>query len=624
MWGLSRLGQPFCVTGAKGRMERKFITAENLTHRFIRRDEEGEAIGEIPALSGIDLSVAPGQFIAIVGPNGSGKSTFARHINALLTPTEGTLFVDGKDAADPDAVWEIRRAAGMVFQNPDNQIVAGIVEEDTAFGPENLGLPTEEIERRVERSLAAVDMEPYRHHTPDALSGGQKQRVAVAGVVAMQPECILLDEATAMLDPDGRREVRETVRRFNRENGVTVLWITHFMEEITEADYVYVLDEGRVALSGTPREVFARGEELRRHGLVLPRIAQLADALRADGLPLPEGILTGEELADALCDGILTPEANDGRVCERREAEEALLIEEDRRSGTEEKERKEKLRIDHVSYTYAPGTAHATQALRDVNLTVREGEMLGLIGATGSGKSTLIQLMNGLLKPDTGHVFYEGRDIHASDPRAEGLSLRELRTRVGLVFQFAESQLFEATVLRDAAYGPKNQGCGEDEALERAREALRRMQLAEEDWEKSPFELSGGQRRRAAIAGVLAMRPEVLILDEPTAGLDPRGREDLFSLLRALHEETGLTVVIVSHSMEEIADLCDRVAVLRGGERLLDGTTEEVFRHEQELKEAHLAVPEVTCLMETLRRRGCPVGTALTVDAAKREIEGLC
>ncbi len=609
----------------KGHMERNFITAQNLTHRFIRRDEEGEAIGEITALSGIDLCVSPGQFIAIVGPNGSGKSTFARHINALLSPTEGTLVVDGKDAADPEAVWEIRRAAGMVFQNPDNQIVAGIVEEDTAFGPENLGLPTEEIERRVEESLATVDMEAYRHHAPDALSGGQKQRVAVAGVVAMQPKCILLDEATAMLDPDGRREVMETVRRLNREQGVTVLWITHFMEEVVEADYVYVLGEGRVALSGTPREVFSRGEELRCHGLVLPQIAQLADALRAAGLSLPEGILTGEELADALCDGALISKADDGSTYERRKAEEPLFPagREERHAEPEKEERKEKLRIDHVSYTYAPGTAHATQALRDVNLVVREGEMLGLIGATGSGKSTLIRLMNGLLKPDAGHVFYEGQDIHAPSDRATGLSLRELRTKVGLVFQFAESQLFETTVLRDVAYGPKNLGCGEDEALERAREALQRMQLTEDDWEKSPFELSGGQQRRAAIAGVLAMRPEVLILDEPTAGLDPRGREELFALLRTLHEETFLTVVIVSHSMEEIANLCDRVVVLREGERLLDGTTEEVFRHGRELKEAHLAVPEVTRLMETLRRRGCPVGTALTVDEAKREIEGL-
>ncbi len=608
-------------------MEQSFITARNLTHRFLRRDEEGEVIGEFSALRGIDLTVASGQFIAILGPNGSGKSTFARHLNALLTPTEGTLFVDGKDPSDPDAVWEIRRAAGMIFQNPDNQIVSGIVEEDVAFGPENLGLPTGEIERRVSTSLETVDMAAYRHHAPDTLSGGQKQRVAVAGVVAMQPKCILLDEATAMLDPDGRREVMETVKRLHRENGETILWITHDMEEAAQAEYVFVLDEGKVVLCGTPREVFAQGEKLRSHGLVLPQIAQLADALRSDGFALPEGILTRQELEDALCGGAFSAKHACGADKARPGTDGAghAAAYNSRVSCDRKEERREKLRLEHVFFTYAPGTVQETKALCGIDLTIREGEMLGLIGATGSGKSTLIQLWNGLLTPDTGRVLFEGRDIHAPAAQEDGFSLRRLRGKVGLVFQFAESQFFETTVLRDAAYGPKNQGCGEEEAGERAGEALRRMRLDENEWEKSPFELSGGQRRRAAIAGVLAMQPEVLILDEPTAGLDPRGREELFALLRTLHAEQNITVVIVSHSMEDVAALCDRIVVLREGQIRLDGTPAEVFSCSMELKEAHLAVPEMACLMEDLCAKGWPVDrAAFTVEAAKREIESLC
>ncbi len=289
-----------------------FIEATNVTHRFVRRDEEGQVTGEVWALDGIDLSVRAGQFIAVLGKNGSGKSTFARHLNALLTPTEGTLFIDGKDANDADAVWDIRRAAGMIFQNPDNQIVAGIVEEDVAFGPENLGLPTEEIRSRVTDGLETVEMSDYRRHAPNRLSGGQKQRGAVAGVGAMRPKCLLMDEATAMLDPGGRAEVMETVHRLHHEAGVTVLLITHYMEEAAGADYVYVLDEGKIALQGTPREIFSQEEALREHGLAMPPIGQLAGVLRRDGVPIPEGILTRAQLAEAL--GAILPASRDAQT----------------------------------------------------------------------------------------------------------------------------------------------------------------------------------------------------------------------------------------------------------------------------------------------------------------------
>ncbi len=584
-----------------------FIEATNLTHRFARRDEEGRVTGEVWALDGIDLSVRAGQFVAILGKNGSGKSTFARHLNALLTPTEGTLLVDGKDANDASAVWDIRRAAGMIFQNPDNQIVAGIVEEDVAFGPENLGLSTGEIRTRVTGSLETVEMSDYRRHTPNRLSGGQKQRVAVAGVVAMQPKCILMDEATAMLDPGGRAEVLETVHRLHREAGVTVLLITHFMEEAAEADYVYVLDEGKVALQGTPREVFSREDELREHGLAMPPIGRLASALRQDGLAIPEGILTRARLVEALGACLRSPRA----------AQTIHSLQWDAPAGVGEEAgaREELLRLKRVSYTYSPGTVYETRALTDVNFTLRQGEITGLIGPTGSGKSTLIQMLNGLLKPDTGTVSFKGR----------ALSKGHLRGEVGLVFQFAESQLFETTVLRDAAFGPKNLGLNEEEARKRARAALRLVGLSEEYEELSPFDLSGGEQRRAAIAGVLAMEPSVLVLDEPTAGLDPEGREELFAIIRCLREQQGITVLLISHNMEDMAELADRIVVLQDGKVRMEGTPAEVFSHTRELEKASLAVPEVTYLMADLRAKGYPADPAVTtVEQAKEAVERLC
>lgn len=276
------------------------IKARQLVHEYIRRDEEGNVESIQTALDHVNIDVKPGSFVAILGHNGSGKSTLAKHMNVLLSPTEGTLWVDGKDTADVNNLWDIRKSAGMVFQNPDNQIIGSIVEEDVGFGPENMGIPTDDIWKRVEDSLKAVGMLHYRSHSPNKLSGGQKQRVAIAGVVAMQPKCIVLDEPTAMLDPNGRREVLRTVHELNKTKGVTIILITHYMEEVVDADYVYVMDGGSVAMQGTPREIFSRVEALKAHRMDVPQVTLLAHELKKEGLALPDGILTREELAEAL------------------------------------------------------------------------------------------------------------------------------------------------------------------------------------------------------------------------------------------------------------------------------------------------------------------------------------
>ena len=276
------------------------VKTEDLVFEYIRRDDEGNVEGITRAIDDVDLDIQQGDFIAILGHNGSGKSTLAKHMNAILYPTEGTVWVDGKDTKEEKYLWDIRQNAGMVFQNPDNQIIGQVVEEDVGFGPENMGIPTKEIWERVEESLKAVGMYEFRKHSPNKLSGGQKQRVSIAGVIAMHPKCIILDEPTAMLDPNGRKEVIRAARALNQVEGVTVVLITHYMEEAIYANQIIVMDKGRIEMQGTPKEVFSRVEELKRLRLDVPQVTLLAYELKKAGLPLPDGIITAQELVDAL------------------------------------------------------------------------------------------------------------------------------------------------------------------------------------------------------------------------------------------------------------------------------------------------------------------------------------
>ena len=278
----------------------EMIQTEKLVYEYEKRDEEGNVIGTSRAIDEVDIEAKEGQFIAILGHNGSGKSTLAKHLNAILLPTEGSVWVDGKNTSNPDELWNVRQSAGMVFQNPDNQIIGTVVEEDVGFGPENLGVPTDEIWQRVEESLKAVGMIEYRHHSPNKLSGGQKQRVAIAGVVAMEPKCIVMDEPTAMLDPVGRREVLKTVHKLRKQKKVTVILITHYMEEVVDADKIFVMDHGKVVMEGSPKEIFSKVDELKSYRLDLPQVTILADELRKRGLDIPKGILRKEELVEAV------------------------------------------------------------------------------------------------------------------------------------------------------------------------------------------------------------------------------------------------------------------------------------------------------------------------------------
>ena len=581
------------------------IKTDNLIFEYEKRDEEGNVIGTHRAIDEVNLDIEPGQFIAILGHNGSGKSTLAKHMNAILVPSGGTMWVDGKDTKEEENLLDVRQTAGMVFQNPDNQIIGTVVEEDVGFGPENLGVPTEEIWQRVEKSLSAVGMIEYRHHSPNKLSGGQKQRVAIAGVVAMCPKCIVLDEPTAMLDPNGRKEVLRTVEELRKREHVTVILITHYMEEVIGADRVIVMDQGHVVMDGTTREIFSQVELLKKYRLDVPQVTMLAHGLKQRGLDIKEGILTTNELIEAL------EKAGDWRQNPKKtyvgHAETVV-----------KKEKKENpiLKLEHIEYVYSSGTAYEKRALKDINLDIYEGEFVGVIGHTGSGKSTMIQHLNGLMKATSGALYYNGENIYD-----EKYNLRQLRNNVGLVFQYPEHQLFEIDVLTDVCFGPKNQGLTEEECKKRAIEALELVGLSEKYYDTSPFDLSGGQKRRVAIAGVLAMRPKVLVLDEPTAGLDPKGRDEILDQIAYLQKERNLTVILVSHSMEDIAKYVDRIVVMNKGRKMYDGEPKEVFAHYKELEKVGLAAPQVTYIMHALSEKGMYVNTEVTtIEEAVDEI----
>ncbi|MEI3225695.1 MAG: energy-coupling factor transporter ATPase [Lachnospiraceae bacterium] len=593
----------------------KIVQIKDLIHKFVDTDAEGNVTGEKNAVDSVSLDVEKGEFIAILGHNGSGKSTLAKHINAILMPTSGILYVNGKDTADARNIWDIRQSAGMVFQNPDNQIIETVVEEDVGFGPENLGVETEEIWKRVESALGKVGMLEFRKHSPSRLSGGQKQRVAIAGVLAMHPDCIVLDEPTAMLDPHGRKEVIQTLKELNEKEKVTIILITHHMNEAALADKIFVMNEGKIALQGTPKEVFSHYDEMKKIGLDVPVSTEIAHGLKKYGWHMPDDIISEEELLDSIKKNL--PEKAEKGTEHRVKQKNESKAEQDNREAQQQKDSGEViLSLRDVNYIYSADTVYRRHALKNVSLDIWKGEFIAVIGHTGSGKSTLIQHLNGLNKPSSGKILYKGQDISE-----KSFKLSDLRKKVGLVFQYPEYQLFETTVLLDVAFGPKNLGCDREQAEQQAREALALVGLPEECYEMSPFELSGGQKRKAAIAGVLAMNPEVLILDEPTAALDPYGRDEILSILEDLHRKKNITILLVSHSMDEVARFAQRIIVMDKGEILMDGTPADIFRRHKELEEIGLAAPQAMYIMKELKEYGLPVDTEIfTPQEAVKEI----
>lgn len=540
-----------------------------------------------PALSDVSLQIAAGEMVAIVGSNGSGKTTLARHLNGLLLPTKGAVRVAGLDTSLPENRQMILSTVGMVFQFPEDQMTATVVEEDVAFGPENLGLPPAEIRQRVEAALREVGMWEERTRPPHLLSAGQMQRVALAGILALKPRCIVFDESTAMLDPAGRRTVMEMMHRLHRE-GFTIIYITHYMEEAAQAERVIVLDGGQVALDGAPREVFADAERLVHLGLDLPPAVKAAAILRGAFPALPEGLLTLDALLAALPH---VSETNDVPNIPQTPsmAEDEAWIE-----------------VNGLSHTYLLNTPFAYQALQGVDLRVEKGGAQGLIGSTGSGKSTLMQHLNCLFKPFTGRVRVGEFDFNLPD-----VTIYQVCQKVGLVFQNPEAQFFEQYAGDEIAYGPRLQGLDKPVLRQRVQWAMNMVGLDFETFkDRLTYTLSGGEKRKVALASILALQPEVLLLDEPTAGLDPQSRIELIQHLQMLQAE-GMTFVVSSHHMDDLVALTERLLVMHQGRVALEGPLSEVFACEEELLALGLAPPPAARIADRLRRNGLPLSAGV-------------
>ena len=542
--------------------------------------------GSVAALSGVSLIIKRGTHAALLGRNGSGKSTMAKLINVLEMPQSGVVFVLGRNTGDDLSFWYIRRSCGMVFQNPDNQIVGTTVEEDVAFGPENLGIPSAEIRIRVDEALRYVGLSDLAKRQPSQLSGGQKQKLAIAGILAMQPQILLLDESTSMLDPVSRDEFLAVVDRLVKEKKMTVLHITHDMSEACLADYVYVLDHGKLAMSGTPGEIFSQVQKVRDLGLDVPVFAELAYEVSARlGIPMERQILFSHASALEGIRRMLSLVANGtypavipaaGPVSPPLESRVVL-------------------EVSHLNHTY---DKKSEPSLSDVSFSVNEGEIFAVIGHSGSGKTTLISHLNGLLRPKEGEIVIFPKEGAVPLNTRKNADVRQIRRTVGLLFQYPEYQLFEETVEKDIAFGPSKMGLSAEEIKLRVQESIVLVGLDETFLKRSPFELSGGQKRRVAFAGVVAMDPDILVLDEPAAGLDPTGRREILSYAEKLKKQ-GKTIILVSHNMDEAARYADRILVLKHGKVCALMTPQELFSDLGTIRELGLVAPEtVLCLTE--------------------------
>ncbi len=573
------------------------IKAKDILFRY-RQYHKDETVTEQIALDHVSLEIERGEFVGILGDNGCGKSTLAKHLAGLLFPAKGVVYVDGMNTSQADHIWDVRRTAGMIFQNPDNQLIGSSVEEDVAFGPENLGVETSEIRKRVTEALKAVGMSAYREYNPGNLSGGQKQRVALSGILAMNPACLILDEPTAMLDPEGRKAVLQIIHHLNKEEGMTIIYITHHVEEIADADRIYMMDHGTVVRQGRADDVWMDKKTLEEYEIPVPFPYALRQALKIRGIEVPAELRTREQMSEWLGQRIISSGDSKAAVFKehfskkeeyRRDAEQERCdtdrLQTVQESAAEETGDRSGITLRDIHFRYNQDSKK--DILDGVNLHISRGEYVAIVGHTGSGKSTLLQHLNGLLKPLSGTYEYDGKDVWEKT-----YSRNDLRRNVALCFQFPEYQLFEDDVISDIMFGPRNMGLSEEECLTRAREAMRMTGLSEKYENYSPFALSGGQKRRVALAGILAMEPEYLVLDEPVAGLDNAGRNQLFHLLDELNQK-GITLILVSHDMNDVAAHAKRVIVMNDGRIEMDGSPTEVFVHKQELRQMGLGLPEI-------------------------------
>ncbi len=538
-----------------------------------------------PVIRQLSLTIPQGEFTVIAGSNGSGKSTLLRVINGLLIPQSGRVITAGYDTSLKSNIRSLRQTAGMVFQEPENQLTATVVEEDAAFGPENLAYPREKMEQAVNEALELTGLLELRKRSTNALSAGQLQRLALAGVLAMNPRCLLLDEPTSMLNPRARHRFMELIRRLNRERGLTVVMVSHHQQEILAADRLIIMDRGGVARDGKPDLLF-RDRDLESWGLVPPIALEASEKLHA-AFPSFPAVTEESQLCSALRD------AGEGAISLLKK--EYPLF---RSRSFMEADRDEPVRVINLTHDYLKGTLLRHRALDDISFTLRGGETACLIGTTGSGKSTLLQHLNGLLLADEGEVRLMGLEPLGRHTREKDVI--SLRRQIGLVMQRPEKQLFERYVGDDVAYGPRQQGVTGKTLARRVKQAMDTVGLPFAEFKDRPvYALSGGEKRKAALAGVLAMEPRVLLLDEPSAGLDPRSRGELHRILAGLQKK-GISLVIATHDMDEAALLGHQILLMDKGRIVLSGSPGQVFSQGEELRNRGLEAPFIKRIEEGL------------------------
>lgn len=584
------------------------------TEKAIRSTEPDEAVrgvdirfsysqqeaSPVQALTGISLSVNVGEYVVLIGRNGSGKSTLAKLVNVLEVPDSGILCVLGLDTRSEDNFWSIRSRCGMVFQNPDNQIVGTSVEEDVAFGPENLGIPTPEIRKRVDEALEYVGLGDLADRMPSSLSGGQKQKLAIAGVLAMMPRVLILDESTAMLDPLSRNEFLDLVERLRVDKGITVIHITHDMSEACRADRVLVLDKGCIVMEGNPRDVFFQAERMSELGLDVPVFAGVVlELCRRLGVKPRKEYLESMPKAQNAVRSLLSRRrtaalkrdasfsSNGSQTADPpKKSVETFSTDADRTV----------LRVSGLSYSYE---LREGMTLDKISFAVKRGEVFSVIGHSGSGKTTLISHLNGLIRPQEGEIeLIDSKNDRILNTK-KNTDVKEIRKKVGLLFQYPEYQLFEETVRKDILFGPLKMGLDKETAERNMLDSIRLVGLDESCLERSPFELSGGQKRRVAFAGIIAMDPEILVLDEPAAGLDPAGRREVFRYIRELRDR-GKTIILISHNMDEAARISDRLLVLSKGRAICEASPGELFSSREKVQDLGLELPELVMFLRAL------------------------
>jgi energy-coupling factor transporter ATPase len=543
----------------------------------------------INVLERLDLEFKEGEYVSIIGPNGSGKTTLARLLNGLLIPCSGEMRIDGLDPEDKEDLRSIRRKVGMVFQNPDNQIITTSVEREIAFGLENLNLPHDEIRERVEWALSAFHLWEFVNSPPHRLSGGEKQRVAIAAVLAMKPKYLILDEPTSLLDPESREMLNLLITKLADEKKVTILSITQFPDEALSAQRLLVIDRGKVILDSSPEKVFKETEKLKNIGLSVPKSIEIINGLKGKGLRFKREITKMEELIQELLslEGI-----NYSLPMIQKKTEMTESVKPEVRDYPE-------IEFEKSDYIYGYNSVNPKTALKGINLKIEKSDFIGLIGPAGSGKTTLAQHFNGLLFATSGKVIVEGLEL-----KDKKEYLKRIRQKVGLVFQFPERQLFEETVYEDVAFGPKNSGLNKEMVCIRVKNSLEAVGLDFENFaRRSPFSLSSGEQRRVAVAGVLALEPAILILDEPTAGLDFDGISRVKDILLTLNEK-GVTVILISHNLDLVAAVAKRVIFLKQGRVLYDGPKTDFFKQVEMLKEEGIQAPETWQLFHSLSDAG--------------------